>query len=351
MLNSLELIRDLISIPAPPGEEARVIRSLAPKLIAMGYAPEIDAKGNLLVEVGESRDETDAPAILVTAHMDEIGLIVTGIDEDGKVRVAAMGGTYAWKWGEGAVEILTFSGESITAILSYGSIHTNHPDSVAEFARHNPLTFKQAFLFTGKTKAQLTEAGVVPGVRVALSPSRRVVTEIGDFVASYFLDDRADLAVWLMALERLKDKKLSVPVTFAATTYEEVGGEGARYILNGENYDICVALEIGPKTPENTFEIDSTPTIWVQDGYASLDPQDGRILMEVCTQLGYAPHWHFLSRGGSDASCASALGQVARPVTLAFPTENSHGYEIIHKDAPERLTELLLAYLERVSQF
>ena len=137
-------------------------------------------------------------------------------------------------------------------------------------------------------------------------------------------------------------------LTFAATTSEEVGGEGALWILNGQPADICIALEIGPRTPEADFAIDAQPTIWVRDAYAAMEAVDGEILTDCCRALGQTPHWQYLSRGGSDASCAASKGLCARPVTLGFPVENSHGYEIMHRDAPAELARLLLEYLKSI---
>jgi putative aminopeptidase FrvX len=79
-----------------------------------------------------------------------------------------------------------------------------------------------------------------------------------------------------------------------------------------------------------------------------MEATDGDILAERCAEIGISPHWQYLSRGGSDASCAAAKGFTARPVTLGLPVENSHGYEIMHKDAPEELKRLLLDYLSNV---
>ena len=290
--------------------------------------------------------DTRYPHILVTAHLDEIGLMITRIEDDGKIRVAPVGGTYTWKWGEGAVEILR-SGEPMPSILSYGGIHTNHEKSVVQQARTNALPWDHAYLFTGMDKQSLSEAGVRPGLRVVMARARRQVTEFGDFIASYFLDDRADLAVWFMALEALKANNVTgmPPLTFAATTSEEVGAEGALYLLRTRPADICVALEIGPKTLDADFPIDANPTIWVRDGYSAMEAIDGDILTGCCAECGIVPHWQYLSRGGSDASCASSKGLTARPVTLGLPVENSHGYEIMHRDAPDRMLNLLMAYL------
>ena len=76
---------------------------------------------------------------------------------------------------------------------------------------------------------------------------------------------------------------------------------------------------------------------------------DGEILEDCCRELDMEPHWQYLSRGGSDASCASSKGLTARPVTLGLPVENSHGYEIMHCEAPGQMLRLLLAYLAGAS--
>ncbi len=345
MPNTLELVRELILPYGPPGEEGPIRAVVAAQMRRLGYAPETDAKGNLSVTVNGDRP---GPSVLVTAHLDEIALMITQIEGDGTIRAAAYGGAYPWKWGEGPMTILARP-EPVPAILSFGCIHTNHEKSVVEFARHNPLTFDRAHLFTGMSAAEQAKAGIRPGLRVVLAESRRVVTVMGDFICSYFLDDRADVAVLLMALESLAQSGAEGigPVTFAATTSEEVGAEGAQYLLRNRPADICVALEIGPRTPEAEFALDAQPTIWVRDGYAAMEAIDGELLTECCSELGQKPHWQYLSRGGSDASCAAQKGLTARPVTLGLPVENSHGYELMHRDAPQELTRLLLAYLRR----
>ncbi len=349
-MDSTELIRQLIALPGPAGQESAVRDWLVERLHGMDYAPETDPKGNLIVRIpGPAAGGAARPHVLVTAHLDEIALMITRIEEDGKIRVAPVGGAYTWKWGEGPVEILTRTGP-VTGILSYGCIHTNAEESVVEQARHHPLKWERAYVFTGQSAEELGRAGVRAGLRVVLAPARRIVTEFGPFIASYFLDDRADLAVWLLALEALRREGTDglPPLTFAATTSEEVGADGAQYLLRTQPADICVALEIGPKTPEADFPIDALPTIWVRDGYAAMEAIDGDLLADCCAQLGFSPHWQYLSRGGSDASCAASKGFTARPVTLGLPVENSHGYEILHRDAPTELLRLLLAYLRRV---
>lgn len=358
MLDSTELIRELVAIPGPPGQERLVRDAVAAHVSSLGYESSTDAKGNLIVRVRGRRrasktqrpDDpmTRQPRVVVTAHLDEIALMVSRVDEEGKVRVIPLGGVYPWKWGEQPVSILV-GDEPIRGILSFGSIHTSSPISVAEVARSTPLQWDMAYVFTGHSRYQLAALGVRPGIRVVIDPSRRQVTDLGQYLCSYFIDDRADLAAWLLALESLKDAKLSGEVLFAATASEEVGGEGASYLLHKLQPDICVALEIGPSVPESRFIPDEQPTIWVTDNFASISAEDIAILAEVAEGLDQAPHWQALSRGGSDASATAQRGLTARPVTLGLPVENSHGYEIMHRDAPAELARLLVAYLNKVA--
>jgi len=353
MLDSTELIREFVSLPGPPGQEEAVRAAVEAHVSALGYAYQVDVKGNLIVPLPtspvEGGDRGGRPRVVVTAHLDEIALMVSRVEGDGAVRVVPMGGLYPWKWGEQPVEILTCEGP-LPGILSFGCIHTNSPLSVVQQARNAPLQWEQAYVFTGLLRSELEARGVRPGVRVALGRDRRTVREFGPFLGSYFLDDRADLAAWLLALESLRGETFSSGVVFAATVAEEVGGEGVSYLLHQLQPDFCVALEIGPSVPESRFFPDSQPTVWVHDSFAAMAARDLEVVAEVCEELALAPHWQALSRGGSDATCTAARGLTARPLTFGLPVENSHGFEIMHRQAPVQLARLTAAYVRRAAQ-
>lgn len=352
-LDALELVRELVAVPGPPGQEEAIRETVAAHVKALGCAHTTDARGNLLVALPGEADVPENPRVVVMAHLDEIALLVVQVEGDGRLQVTNMGGAFPWKWGEGPVTILA-PGEPLTGILSFGSIHTNDPGSVAVKARESALTWSDTRIFTGLTAEELTSRGVRPGTRVALHPSRRTVTTFGEFVSAPFLDDRADLAAWLLTLEALQAGSLSIGgeggVLFAATVAEEVGGHGALNLLRRVNAEIGVALEVGPRVPESPFALDAQPTVWVNDSYSAMQARDIELVADAARAIGLDPHWQALSRGGSDASCAASYGLLARPITLAFAAENSHGHEIMHRDAVTNLSKLTLAVLERLAQ-
>src|SRR5688500_10985292 len=116
--DSRSLLSSLIALPGPPGHETAVRDYVCQQLTAFGCSHETDGKGNLLAALpgsGISRK----PRIVVTAHLDEIALLVTAVLADGSVLVQALGGAFPWKWGEGPVALFGREGTLIPGLLSF----------------------------------------------------------------------------------------------------------------------------------------------------------------------------------------------------------------------------------------
>jgi len=305
----------------------------------MGLQSSVDGKGNLKVSLGEPNQ------IVVTAHLDEIALMVTAVTPSGKLKVRALGGLHPWKLGECAVDVLG-SNATVPGILGFGSIHTEDPRSNTVRALNGALKWDDAEVFTGVSVSALAEAGVRVGTRVVVAAASRDLVSMPNHVAGRFLDDRADLAAWLIVLEAFKG--VSAPITFLATTSEEVGGEGALYHLTRNPADICIALELGANVPDAPVEISASPTVWMTDSYSQTTAADADLLDEISKSTGISLQYQAFSRGGSDASCAASHGLCARPITLGLPMENSHGLEIMHINAVPQLAEFTIALLRKL---
>jgi putative aminopeptidase FrvX len=350
-VTALETLAELIRIPAPPGEEQALAAVLRTHLAAhtKNAVVTTDAKGNVLVAASPAA--LTSATTLITAHLDEIALMVTQIRADGTVFVAPLGGAHPWKWGEGPVTLLG-QYKHITGILSLGSIHTNHPASTIQRAREGHVpTWSDVFVLTGCTHAELTAAGIRVGTRVVIAESRRTITELNhSLIAAYFLDDRAPLLAWLNAITQTITENLDQnnDWIFLASVAEEVGGEGALYASFSRQFHRVIALEIGPSTTDDPFPITDQPTVWVSDGYSATPITELDRIALAATDSGLTPRFQVLTRGGSDGSIAQAHGYCAAGITLALPTQNSHGYEIIHQNGIANLTKLLLAYLNRL---
>ncbi len=306
----------------------------------------IDARGNLLATTSDVIP--DKPRIVVTAHLDEIALLVQRINPDGTLAVLPLGGAHPWKWGEGPVDIL--SGETpLQGVLSFGSLHTTDASTAIQKSRDGKaITWSDAKVITGIPVDQLPES-LRSGTRIVLSKERRVPVHLGknaELIAAPFLDDRADCVAWLQTLIALQAAGACPDVLFAATTAEELGGHGALWLLGGTRPEICIALEIAPIAPDNDLRLSATPTCWSTDGYSPTSPQDLDLVAAAANAAGTGVSFHALTRGGSDASCGAAAGHCARPITLALPVDNTHGFEVMHIGAIDTLARLTTQLLQ-----
>ncbi|HTQ11316.1 MAG TPA: hypothetical protein VMI31_14720, partial [Fimbriimonadaceae bacterium] len=144
-MDTLKLLEELVAIPGPPGQEILVRRALEAHLDGLGLKHRTDAKGNLLVGA-------EKPRIVVTAHMDEIAMIVRGIDMAGRLIVGPLGGIFPWKTGEGPVQIL--AAEALNGVLSFGSIHTEDKASNVRRADRTGIDWEMVRVLTGMGPAQ-----------------------------------------------------------------------------------------------------------------------------------------------------------------------------------------------------
>jgi putative aminopeptidase FrvX len=118
------------------------------------------------------------------------------------------------------------------------------------------------------------------------------------------------------------------------------------FFTQNQRLDALIALEICPLANEYPVKDGKDPVILVQDAYGIYDETLNGQLRHNAKQLGMPVQLTTLSGFGSDASIAMKFGHVARAACLAFPTQNTHGYEIAHLGAIANCIDLLTAFCE-----
>jgi len=127
------LLADLLQIPAPSGREERMAAEITRRISDLGYQTQTDPQGNVWTTI-EGRQPL-LGAVAFSSHMDELAMVITAIESDGRLRVQRSGGLHPWKLGECPVEIVGDGETTIPAHLSFGSGHTNDPqDPITQFA-------------------------------------------------------------------------------------------------------------------------------------------------------------------------------------------------------------------------
>lgn len=333
-------IRDLVLRHSPSGVEHEVDELLRARFEALGVAVRQDASGNLIAML----PGRGGGSIAITAHKDEIGAIVTHVEDSGRLKIRKLGGSFPWVYGEGVVDFLGDAG-CISGILSFGSRHVSHASPQRVQQENAPLLWTDAWVETKLSAAELAAAGVRPGTRMVVGRHRKAPFRLNDHIASYTLDNKASLAILLELARRLKNPLPDIYLV--ATAKEEVGAIGALYFTQRQEVDALIALEVCPLAPEYTIQAGAAPVLLAEDSYGLYDQPFNALIRESAKRRDIPLQTAVVSLFGSDGSVAMKAGHVARAACLGFPTENTHGYEIAHLGAIENCVRILEAVCEQ----
>ncbi len=335
-----QLISELVLCHSPSGAEREIDEVLLRRLKGSGIAAIQDGAGNIVVKIA---GRNGSRAVAISAHKDEIGGLVKRVGEDGRIEVRKLGGAFPWVYGEGVVDLLG-DRRTVSGILSFGSRHVSHESPQKVYEDDKPPRWETVWVDAKLSRAQLVEAGVRPGTRVVVGKHRKTSFRLGDYIASYALDNKAAVAVLLLLAESLKAPTPDVYLVFSAK--EEVGAIGALYFTQHSRMDELVALDIAPKSSEYPIVADQAPVLLSQDSYGMYDEELNGRLEAAARQAGVSVQRAVLSQFGSDGSVSMKWGHVARAACLGFPAENTHGYEIAHLGALEACFQMLHAYCQ-----
>jgi putative aminopeptidase FrvX len=349
-----DLLQELLWTYGPCGQEDAVRdicrRELEP------YADEtwIDQAGNLvgLIHGSNRGDDEGVQVTRVMAHLDELSMLVKRVDPDGTLHLTPLGTMYPANFGLGPVAVLG-DRETLIGVVTLGSEHTtNESQQIWETkpdGGDKSLDWLHVYVFTGRTREELTAAGIRPGTRVCVERSKRTLVEIGNYLGSYFMDDRASVTALLQAARLLREpgQRPVSDVYLVLTTNEEIGGLGGSHASRTLPGGLTLALEVGPTEAEYATSVSGGPIVAYSDAQCIYDKDVADTLMDIATELGLSPQAAVLGAFESDASHAKASGLSPRAGLLCLPTLSTHGYEVIARDAIPAMTEVLVEFLLR----
>lgn len=232
----MKLLEKLINLNGISGNESRVRNFIYNESKKYCKNVFIDKMGNVVaIKKGKG------PSVLLMAHMDEVGLMVSSIDHDGKVRISAVGGIDPVILVGHRVEIETKKGY-MNGIITTKEILNDKDGS-------KKVNMENLFVFTGLNKAGLTKMGVRVGSYISFSKSSNFCT-LGtkDIIAGKALDDRIGCYILLEIMRKLKTKH---EVTFVFTVQEEVGLYGAKASFYNLKADYALAVDVTATDEDN----------------------------------------------------------------------------------------------------
>ena len=297
-----------------------------------------DAMGNVVgFKRGKGRKRRK---LMLAAHMDEIGFLVTHVDEKGFLRLDPVGGINPQVCL--ARRVLVFGKERVWAVVG-----SKPPHIMKEEERKKAPTTETLFADTcglGKKAKDL----IPIGSPVAFEGFFDIV---GDCYVGKAMDDRVGVYVMIEALKEAKSN--NVDVYAVATAQEEVGLRGAVTSAFGITPDIGIALDVtiaadvpGAQPHQHITHLGDGVAIKIKDSASISNPKLVRHLQELAERHKIPWQAEILPRGGTDA------GAIQRPVgaavaTLSVPTRYVHSpAEVVHKRDVKATIDLLARFIE-----
>lgn len=340
-MNYERVIDRLCSLSGPSGFENSVAQAAKELLEPLVDEISVNRLGSVL---GVHRcGKENAPKLLLDAHLDEIGFIVTG-HEDGFLRFATLGGVDPRMLPDREVTIMTQPpvlgvvaclpphiqtredmDKSIPVAESYIDVGLSQEDAQKLIPIGTPVTFRGGCMALGK-----------------------------ELLCGKAMDDRACFAILLDTLEKLKDKELDVDLYILGSTQEETSSAGAITAAYGTAPDMCVAVDVTHgATPdakkEQTFPLGDGPVVgigpnctkWMSDRFVKLAKG-----LEIPSQLEV-----MAGHSGTNAWPLQISREGVATAVLSLPLRYMHTpVEVCSRKDLEDTARLLAAFVENLGK-
>lgn len=295
------------------GDEREASEAAAELLREYADNVEIDSFGNVTGIV--KADDPDAETLMLDAHIDRIGMIVTYIDDGGFVKMGAVGGLDTRIM---LAQSVTVHGkQKVRGVISTLPPHVSKEHSkVAEIG--------ELAVDVGMTKEQ-AEKCISPGDRITVNSDFRELT--GERVSAAAVDNRSGVCAVLAALEMLKDRKLKYNIAVSFSAQEETGERGVKQTAFRIQPDRAIAVDVSfgrtpDSEPQDTAELGSGVMIGFS---AALDREMSESLRELAKEKNIPRTIEVMpSSTGTNADSIAVSGRGVRCCTLSFPIRYMH---------------------------
>ncbi len=346
---NLTMLKDLTDAKGIPGNEQEP-RSIMKKYIEP-YADgiETDGLGSL---IAKKTGDSSGPKVMVAGHLDEVGFMITQIDDKGFLRFQTVGGWWNQVMLAQRVTIVTAKGE-ITGVIG-----SKPPHILSAEARKKPVEIKDMFIDIGaSSKEEAREWGVRPGDMVVPYFEFTVMNNEKMLLAKAW-DNRIGCAIAIDVLKNLKGENHPNIVYGVGTVQEEVGLRGAKTAANKIAPDIAFAVDVGiaGDTPgvsdkEAQGKMGEGPQIILYD--ASMVSHKGLrdFVTGVADELGIPYQFDAMPGGGTDAGSTHLAGEGAPSLAITIATRYIHTHAaLLHRDDYENAVKLITEVIKRLDK-
>ncbi len=339
------LLNKICTTPGTSGFEQRIRNLVLEEIKGLVDDVQIDNMGNVYA----IKKGTSDKKVMVGAHMDEIGFIVTHIDDKGFIRFHTLGGFDPKTLT--AQRVIIHGKKDIIGVMASKPIHVMSPDERSKVAK-----LSDYFIDTGLSAEEVKE---IVQVGDPITREREFI-EMGNCVNGKSLDNRLAVFILIETLKALKGKTIPYDLYAVFTVQEEVGIRGANVSAMkikpdfGFGLDTTIAFDLPGASPhEMITQLGEGVAIKIMDASTICDYRMVNFMKKVANDNGIKWQPEILTAGGTDTAGIQRMtegGSIAGAVSI--PTRHLHQViEMANKDDIQGSIDLLTACVASLDQF
>ena len=345
MAINTKLLSKICTTPGVSGFEQRIREVVLEEIKDLVDEVQVDNMGNVYaIKKGKSDKK-----VMIGAHMDEIGFIVTHIDDKGFIRFHTLGGFDPKTLT--AQRVIIHGKEDVIGVMASKPIHVMTPDE-----RNKVANLSDYFIDTGLAVEEVKEL-----IEIGNSITReREFIEMGNCVNGKSLDNRLAVFILIETLKQLKGKEVPYDIYGVFTVQEEVGIRGANVSALrikpdfGFGLDTTIAFDLpGAAAHEMITKLGEGTAIKIMDASTICDYRMVDFMKKTATKHNIKWQSEILTAGGTDTAGIQRMvegGSIAGAVSI--PTRHLHQViEMANKDDIQGSIDLLVACVSELDSY
>jgi endoglucanase len=348
MLNELfNLLKEFSESLGPSGYENEVVKLISMKIKPYVNEVWVDRFSNIIAKKsGEGKN-----AVMIYAHMDEMGLIIKHIDEEGFLTFETLGGLDAKVLPAQRVKILVNNG------FITGVIGCKPPHLQTQKEMETPYKIEDLFIDVGASNRKEAESwGIKPGCSATLE---RSLEKIGkdNLVSGKALDDRVGCAIMIKVAEEVSKEKFDYDLYFGGTVQEELGLRGSRVMAFSVTPSLGLVVDTstagdfpGLTLKKAPLKVGAGPGIIIMDS-GFMATEEVKNLIISTAEEEKIPYQPVVIKGGTTDAAFIQLTKEGVPVgSLAVPSRYIHStIEVVSLEDMANTVKLIVAILKRLN--
>lgn len=301
----MELLKELTQIFSPSGSEEAVCEFIKKEISAYGDEVYVDSLGSLIVH-----KKGNGKKIMLSAHMDEIGLLVNYIEDEGYLRFSPVGGVMPYCALYQSVEFAN----GTKGVVAYEE----------KIDLKKDFDINKMYIDIGASNAEEAQKYVSLGDCAAFCGNFAICN---DNVMSKALDNRAGVYVLMQVLKSMNETKNDVYFVFSSQ--EEVGCRGAKAAANEIRPDIALAIDVTdtgdtPNCNRMAVKLGKGPCIKYMDNSIITHKFVNDALKTAAKKADVSVQSEVLSFGGTDAGAIHVSGSGVKTGAVSIPVRYIH---------------------------